>query len=104
MKYLMIILLAFIISCDTILGTEDDVDVRIHITGFGESGGFNFQKGFVKNYSGPTIKRVKVDWVSSVSSGSVDVIPNVLAKDQQGNYYIRYSGSGLQTSINYEVK
>ena len=107
MKKLMLLsmLFIFMVGCETIFGVDDDVNTQITVTGFGGSTSGNyFQRGYVTNISGPTIVRVKVDWSTSNSSGSVNTSPNVLDKGGQGSYYISYTGSGLSTSVSYELK
>ena len=98
-------LISLIWGCDKILDTdeEDDMDVRIHISGFGgSSSGSSWQRGYVTNHSGPKIVRVKVQWSTSNDSGSSSCFPSVLGKGDEGKYYISYIGSGLQTSVSYD--
>ena len=65
MKKLMLLsmLFIFMVSCETIFGTDDDnVNTQITVTGFGGSTSGNyFQRGYVTNISGPTIVRVKIN-------------------------------------------
>jgi hypothetical protein len=106
MKKLLVLCLIvlFIFSCNEITGSdEEEMDVRIHVTGFGAStSGNSWQRGYVKNHSGPRIVRVKVLWSTDMRSGSVSTSPNVLNKDDEGTYYFSYIGSKLQTSISYD--
>lgn len=106
MKKLLILCLIvlFILSCNEITGSDgDEMDIRIHVTGFGSStSGGRWQRGYVKNHSGPKIVRVKVLWSTSLGSGSVSTSPNVLDKDDEGTYYFHYYGNGPKTSISYD--
>lgn len=106
MKKLLVICLAMtlLICCDKVLGPdEEDIDVRIHVTGFGgSSSGSSWQKGYVKNHSGPKVVRVIVLWSTDMSSGATSTSPNVLSKGGEGTYYFSYTGKNLRTDVSYD--
>ena len=98
-------LVSLIWGCDLLTNgdEEQEVDLRIHITGFGgSSSGSRWQRGYVKNHSGPKVVRVKVLWSSSQQSGTADCSPNVLDKGDQGSYYFSYVGNINESTISYD--
>lgn len=101
-------LIGMVCGCDTILGDDEEdqqVDLRIHITGFGgSSSGGRWQRGYVKNHSGPKVVRVKVLWSSDQDSGTANCSPNVLDKDDTGDYYFSYVGNINESTISYDLE
>jgi len=98
-------LISLVCGCDQILDSDDgqEVVLRIHITGFGgSSSGSRWQRGYVKNHSGPKVVRVKVLWSSDQQSGTANCSPNVLDKGDQGSYYFSYVGNIGESTIDYD--
>lgn len=99
--FILCLTILIIFGCDEIFGTDDDVDLRIHITNFGKIGDRGFQKGYVENHSGPSVSGVKVQWSTTKDSGTSKCSPSTLDKGDKGYYSISYSGSGIKTEVIY---